>query len=240
MPWQARAQAQALDAVQATAARAQAQRQPEVDARAQALLLQPDPGVGAPGADAAMQSALSLALAARRPERAEERGFAWTAGPQAQDVGAALAAAPMASASGADPAVSAALANPLTEQLMEQVSWYLSQKTQGAHLTLDMPGGAPVSVSIQVQGNEAQVAFRSDQPEARQLLTQSLPHLKDLLGAEGLMLSGASVGAGQGRQEERAPDGSPRRPGAAFGSAAGDKALPLPREVAVGRLDLYV
>jgi flagellar hook-length control protein FliK len=239
--WQDRAQAH-------MPARAQAQRPSEVEVRAQALPQQPATQLAADAAsaEAAAQAMLSLSpLPARRVERGEDRSLAWSAGSLAHEAGSALAsvqAAPSPFMPAVDAAMAAtAFANPLTEQLMEQVSWYLSQKTQGAQLTLDVPGGLPVSVSIQVQGNEAQIAFRSDQPEARQLLTQSLPHLKDMLGAEGLMLSGATVDSGQGRREEPASGGPPRAPVGAFGNGISLEPSAAPaRQVAAGRLDLYV
>jgi flagellar hook-length control protein FliK len=173
--WQDRAQAH-------MPARAQTQRQSEAEVRAQALPEQPAIGLvaDAANAEAAAQATLSSSpWLARRSERGEDRGLAWSTGTLAHEAGSALASVqptPSPFMPAVDAAMAAtALANPMTEQLMEQISWYLSQKTQGAQLTLDVPGGLPVSVSIQVQGNEAQIAFRSDQPEARQLLTQSLP-----------------------------------------------------------------
>jgi len=239
--WQDRAQAH-------MPARAQTQRQSEAEVRAQALPEQPAIGLvaDAANAEAAAQATLSSSpWLARRSERGEDRGLAWSTGTLAHEAGSALASVqptPSPFMPAVDAAMAAtALANPMTEQLMEQISWYLSQKTQGAQLTLDVPGGLPVSVSIQVQGNEAQIAFRSDQPEARQLLTQSLPHLRDMLGAEGLMLSGATVDSGQGRREEPAPGGPPRTPVGAFGNAISLEPSAAPaRQVAAGRLDLYV
>lgn len=138
----------------------------------------------------------------------------------------------------------AATAPPLgtSEALLNQVSWWLSQRTQGAELTIDAGGAGPVSVSVQVQGNEAQVVFRSDQAEARQALGNALPQLRDMLGQEGLMLAGAFVstsGGNPGAQEQpvatRVPPPSPESdPVAQVAAASGGLR-------AHGRaLDLYV
>ena len=54
--------------------------------------------------------------------------------------------------------------------------------------------GQPVEVSVTLSGNEAQVAFRSDQEQTRQLLDASMAQLSEMLRGQGLVLSGASVG----------------------------------------------
>ena len=81
------------------------------------------------------------------------------------------------------------------ERIVDQVSWWLAQNAGSAEFSIDMPGGLPLSVSVQVRGNEAQLIFRSDQPELRQLIGQALPQLKESFVQEGLLLAGASVSA---------------------------------------------
>ncbi len=77
----------------------------------------------------------------------------------------------------------------------EQVSYWIAGKVQNAELRLDVFGRTPVEVSISMQGSEAQVEFRTDQPEIRQVLEGAMAHLKDLLKDEGLSLAGVFVGA---------------------------------------------
>ncbi|PJI96004.1 flagellar hook-length control protein FliK [Acidovorax sp. 69] len=79
------------------------------------------------------------------------------------------------------------------EQVADQVAYWVNQKTQNAEMTLDRDG-QPVEVSVSLSGNEAHVSFRSDQPQTRELLDQSMAQLRDLLRGEGLVLSGMSVG----------------------------------------------
>lgn len=93
----------------------------------------------------------------------------------------------------------------------EQVSYWISGKVQNAELRLDVFGREPVDVSISMKGNEAQVEFRTDQPEVRQVLEGALGHLKTLLKDEGLSLAGVFVGS-SGQQREGA-NPSPRQPG---------------------------
>ena len=135
------------------------------------------------------------------------------------------------------------------ERMVDQVSWWMAHRSQGAELKLDLPGGQPVSVSVQVQGNEAQVAFRSDHPEARQWLSAAMPQLKEMLGNEGLMLSGSSVGqSGTGAEQEAARDAqralrSDNGGSASTGASAIDTSMTTaarPRTVSERAIDLYV
>ena len=98
----------------------------------------------------------------------------------------------------------------LEEQLAEQVTYWVNQKTQNAELTLDRDG-QPVEVSVTVSGNEAHVAFRSDQSATREMLDQSMAQLSELLRSEGLVLSGMSVGTSAGQRNNG--DDSERRQG---------------------------
>lgn len=86
-------------------------------------------------------------------------------------------------------------ANPMAaeEQVADQVAYWVNQKTQNAEMTLQRDG-QPVEVSVSLSGNEAHVSFRSDQAETRALLDHSMAQLSEMLRAQGLVLSGMSVG----------------------------------------------
>ena len=90
----------------------------------------------------------------------------------------------------------------------EKLHYWIARGVQNAQLQLDAFGGGSVEVRILVQGNEAQVEFRSDQPEARKMLQDSMAQLKDMLKGEGLALSGGFVGSsahqGSGARERQA------------------------------------
>jgi len=81
----------------------------------------------------------------------------------------------------------------------QEVSYWISQDIQNAELKLDGLGLEAVEVSITVHGNEAHVAFRTDELQARSLLEGAAAHLKEALRGEGLVLSGVSVGTSGGR-----------------------------------------
>jgi flagellar hook-length control protein FliK len=102
-------------------------------------------------------------------------------------------AAPM----GMDGVVGAGAAAPMDTYVAEQVSYWITQDVQNAELTLDGVGHDPVEVSISMQGNEAQVAFHTDESAARQALENASDQLKDMLQRQGLVLAGVTVGNSQ-------------------------------------------
>jgi flagellar hook-length control protein FliK len=109
---------------------------------------------------------------------------------------------------GAEGVVSSQPAFSVDAYVAERVSYWVGQDVQSAEMTLDGVGVNPVEVSITMQGNEAHVAFRTDELQARDALEHASSHLKDMLERQGVMLSGVSVGtsntgdsAGQGRRQ---------------------------------------
>lgn len=125
----------------------------------------------------------------------------------------------------------------------EQVNYWISRDMQNAELKLDGLGASPVEVSISLQGNEAQVEFRTDQVEAREVLEGAVSHLKELLNNEGLVLSGVSVGSsgadGSAAQERKS------RPNSRSAAVAVPQAQSVEAHVRPGRssgrtVDLFV
>ncbi len=117
-------------------------------------------------------------------------------------------------------------------RVAEQVSYWVGRGAQNAELELEGLGEGPVKVSIALQGQEARVEFRADQAQTRQVLQDSMPHLRELLEREGLVLSGMSVGSSgaeggngqssQGRQGGRqGQGGTPEVPAVALGGQRG-------------------
>jgi len=123
-------------------------------------------------------------------------------------------------------------------RVAEQVSYWIGRGAQNAELEVEGLGEGPVKVSIELQGQEARVEFRADQAQTRQVLQDAMPHLRELLEREGLVLSGMSVGtsgsergdagqSGQGRQGGRQGQaGVPELPAVALAAAA-HRAAPL-------------
>lgn len=94
--------------------------------------------------------------------------------------------------------------------IAQRVHYWISRGVQTAEMQLDTLGGGLVDVSVTVQGNEAAVEFRTDQPEARRLLQDAMPHLKDLLRSEGMTLAGGYVGT----SAQQDPSAQGRKPDA--------------------------
>ena len=77
----------------------------------------------------------------------------------------------------------------------EQVSYWISRDVQKAEMKLDGFGSDPVQVNISMNGNEAQVVFRTDELQFRNALENAGVYLKEMLLQEGVVLSGVSVGS---------------------------------------------
>ncbi len=131
----------------------------------------------------------------------------------------------------------------LESVVADTVSYWVTQGVKNAALKLDGFGEHPLEVNISMQGGEARIDFRTDQPEIRQILEGAMTDLKDLLKSEGVVLSGVSVGTsgqnGGGGQEGR------DRPGARQGTVVTTKSSsadnPRPVNLPAGRvLDLFV
>ena len=95
------------------------------------------------------------------------------------------------------------------DAVAEQVAYWATDTLQSAELTLAHEG-RPVEVSVSLDGQQAHVAFRSDQSDTRALLGADTGQLRDLLGQEGLVLAGVSVGSGSGSAQSDAPPRPPQ------------------------------
>jgi len=146
--------------------------------------------------------AVLVALGERHPLEPVSAKVAIAEGTYAQPQ---AASAPM----GMDGVVAAQSAAPLEAYIAEQVTYWISQDVQNAELTLDGMGASPVEVSISMQGNEAQVAFRTDEVHARAAIENASEQLKDSLQRQGVVLTGMSVSTSHGGD---ASGGQGRRP----------------------------
>ena len=125
----------------------------------------------------------------------------------------------------------------------EKVAYWISSDVQNAEMRLDGIGELPVEVSIRMQGNEAHIAFRSDELQAREALQNASLHLKELLQREGLVLSGVSVGtagAGDSGSQDRKPRPGARQSGVVNVQPASAESVTGSRRSTGGALDLFV
>lgn len=125
----------------------------------------------------------------------------------------------------------------------EKVAYWISNDVQNAELKLEGMGELPVEVSIRMQGNEAHIAFRSDELQARAALENASEHLKDMLQREGVVLTGVSVGtagAGDAGNQERKSRQGARQAGVATVEPARTESVAGSRRPTGGALDLFV
>lgn len=179
------------------------------------------------------------AAATRREERGQDHAIFKmnaaepTVAPSAAPTGVATTAVQGASTVALAPEVYVA----------EQVKYWISNDVQNAEMKLDGFGDSPVEVSISMQGNEAQVAFRTDEARAREALENAGTHLKEMLQSEGLVLSGVSVGTadtgGAGAQERRG-HGVVRQIATLTTPLKGESLQPLAARASGRTLDLFV
>jgi flagellar hook-length control protein FliK len=102
-------------------------------------------------------------------------------------------------------------------ELSASVSLLIKDGVHEAQLQLNPTEMGPVSINIQLEGQQAQVNFHAQHAATREVLERSLPDLAAALQAQGLTLSGGGVFAqSQSSGGQNRGDGSPD--GAANGS----------------------
>ena len=99
----------------------------------------------------------------------------------------------MAAGLSALPMMTQAAAQANAQALSNRISMMNAKNMQVAEMRLDPPSLGSVRVQIRMQGEMASVVFQAPNAHARELLEQSLPHLKQMMEAEGLVLADAQV-----------------------------------------------
>lgn len=128
-----------------------------------------------------------------------------------------------------------------TESLAEQVSFHVFQGAHRAEITLQGVGAAAVELRIELRGNQTSVEFRTDNPEARQLLENTASDLQDMLERQGLVLSAVAVGNSGGGDHGPGQPRDFRRRTAPLEPVTGPlSALQAPAPRGNGLVDLYV
>jgi flagellar hook-length control protein FliK len=94
------------------------------------------------------------------------------------------------------------------QEFSERVVVLARGGVQSAQISLEPAGLGPVSVSIQIHGHEATLAFIAPHETTRSALEGALPRLREMFAECGMQLSDASVG-GRAQPDRSAPDYSP-------------------------------
>lgn len=153
-------------------------------------------------------------------------------------------AAPLASGAVPVMGADAPMAPGASSEVAHKVHYWVTRGVQNAELQLDALGGTAVDISISLQGKEALVEFRSDQPEARRILQEAMPQLRDMLREEGLQLAGGFVNSSSQQKEGDARrDGQQRaseRAGTVSVSVADAVRTGRPGSASAHALDVFV
>lgn len=156
---------------------------------------------------------------------------------------------------GASAAAVAAVPTPLGhpafgEDLSQRVMLFAGQRVQSAELTVTPADMGPISVSIEVRGQEAAMQFAASHATTRAAIEDALPRLREMLAAQGLQLTQADVGdraprdpqggvGGQGGQSGQGSSGSGPWSGGSHG-ARGAQAAAEPVVRRLGLIDIRV
>jgi flagellar hook-length control protein FliK len=87
-------------------------------------------------------------------------------------------------------------------QVSQKVVWMVGGADQTASLTLNPPDLGPVQVVLNVNNDQATVAFSSATPEVRAALENAMPRLREMLSDAGVTLGQASVNANMPDQRQ--------------------------------------
>ena len=131
------------------------------------------------------------------------------------------------------------------DDLSYKVLVLTGQRVQSAELSVTPADLGPISVSIEVRGQEAALSFGAAHATTRAALEDALPRLREMLAAQGLQLAQAQVGDVPRRGFGDAPRGQGARGGGSGSDApralqgvAGTEAGGQPRRL--GIIDIHV
>ncbi len=123
-------------------------------------------------------------------------------------------------------------------QVSQKVVWMVAGADQSATLTLNPPDLGPVQVVLNVNNDQATVAFSSATPEVREALENAMPRLREMLSDAGVTLGDASVSANLPDQRQadtnngngnRSGNGNNNGNDNGTGIRRGETDIPLPR-----------
>lgn len=182
--------------------------------------------------------------AAESIERRFERGLGAATAARAEapaatpGAAANMAIAPAATYSIAHAKIATPVLHPgFGEDLANRVVFFAGQRVQSAELTLTPADLGPVSVSIEVRGQEATLVFGASHATTRAALEDALPRLREMFAGSGLQLANAQVGE-HGRRDFARPQRSSGDQVRAIGSAG---VVPdLLRPAAIARSDRLI
>jgi len=76
---------------------------------------------------------------------------------------------------------------------------------QSAQITINPPQLGPIQISLNMNGDQATLAFASPHAEVRHAIESALPQLKEMLLSSGINLGQSNIGANLGQQQPENP-----------------------------------
>ena len=128
------------------------------------------------------------------------------------------------------------------EAFQQKIVWLVDRQQQSAELHINPPHLGPVEVSLSMGEEGTHVAFASPHAAVREAIEASLADLKTALGEKGLALGQATVGADSqaAREQLQGEARSGSAGGRNFGAADAAPELPVaPRAVQRGLVDIF-
>ncbi|MBY6186875.1 flagellar hook-length control protein FliK [Marinobacter hydrocarbonoclasticus] len=168
-----------------------------------ALLAQAQATTPEPGFEPGLDDGTGLELESHRPLSAET-----THRPQNRPTGAVAEAALMRQPVAAER---------LAPELRERLAVMINTERMSAELRLDPPELGALQVRIQMNGDQAQVQIQTQHAQARDLLEQALPRLREMLQGQGIQLADANVS-----QQQESGNGSGNGSGETGGQSSMD------------------
>lgn len=91
------------------------------------------------------------------------------------------------------------------QQFGEKIVWLARNEQQSAQLTINPPQLGPIQISLNLSGDQANIAFASPHAEVRQAIESAMPQLKEMLSSAGISLGQSNVGANLSQQSAENP-----------------------------------
>jgi flagellar hook-length control protein FliK len=165
--------------------------------------------------------------------------------PDSSTVAAALpATAGIAASGGAKAAGNIADGIPVAVQrdfenaLGDRVVWLTNTNVHSAEIQVTPPDLGPIQVHIQVNNDQASIAFGATQPQVRAAIEAAIPRLREMLGMQGLNLTDVNVSQ-HSFTDRRGEGGFAGGGNASDGDVAITSATTVSRRVALGMVDYY-
>jgi flagellar hook-length control protein FliK len=88
------------------------------------------------------------------------------------------------------------------QQFSEKIVWMAKNDQQTAQINITPPQLGPVQITLNLNGDSANVLFASPHAEVRQVIESSLPQLREMLASAGISLGESNVGANLAQQNQ--------------------------------------